>query len=217
MLDSLVQLDTSLLLSINNANNTFFDNFMYSFSDKIVWIPMYASILYVMMKSFVWKHLLICIIAITLLIVITDQFAHLLKEIFGRLRPSNLENDISEYVEIVNGKRGGRYGFPSNHAANTWALSFYILLLFRKRWLSITLISWALITCYSRSYLGVHYPGDTLVGAFIGITSASLIYYLQVYICKRPCGTVKLSYLPIILYGLTIVGILIYSTLKVLA
>ncbi len=216
MLDSLVQFDTSLLLAINDANNTFFDNFMYSFSDKIVWIPMYLSILYVMWRCFVWKHLLICIIAVALLILITDQVAHLLKDVFGRLRPSNLENPISEFVNIMNNKRGGRHGFPSNHAANTWALAFYILLLFRKYWLSAILMTWALITCYSRSYLGVHYPGDTLMGALVGITCASMVYSLQVRFCNRPHGEIKQAYMPIILFGMTVAGILIYSSFKAL-
>ena len=216
MLDSLIQLDTSLFFTINEGHNTFLDGFMYYFSDKIIWIPMYISILYVMWKSFVWKHLLFCVIAVALLILVADQVAHLLKEIFGRLRPSNLENPISEFVHIVNEKRGGRYGFPSNHASNTWALAFYIFLLFRKHWLSFTLMTWALITCYSRSYLGVHYPGDWVFGTMVGITTACVIYTLQIAICNYPRGEVRQAYAPIIIFTMTVAGIVAYSTFRAL-
>ena len=93
---------------------------------------------------------------------------------FERLRPSNLSNPLSELTHIVNGYRGGSYGFPSCHAANSFALAVFAATMLRQRSFTIFILLWAVINCYSRVYLGVHYPGDLLVGAIIG----SLIGYL---------------------------------------
>ena len=81
-------------------------------------------------------------------------------------------------VHIVNGHRGGRYGFPSCHAANTFGLAFFVWFLFRKRWLTVFMMGWALLTCYSRVYLGVHYPGDLIAGTLVGLIAAYIVYRL---------------------------------------
>ena len=78
------------------------------------------------------------------------------------------ENPIVDLAHIVNGYRGGSYGFPSCHAANSFGLAMYVVFLFRKRWLSVFIITWAVLNCYTRIYLGVHYPGDLIVGHLVG-------------------------------------------------
>jgi undecaprenyl-diphosphatase len=77
---------------------------------------------------------------------------------------------------------GGRYGFASSHASNAFGLTTFLFLLLRKTHNQVwILFIWAGLSAYSRIYLGVHYPGDILVGAFIGVTAAFLIYYLLKY------------------------------------
>ena len=126
--------------------------------------------------------------------------------------PPNLENPLSAMVHIVNGYRGGSYGFPSCHAANTFGLAFFILYLFRSRLLSTFILAWALVTCYSRAYLGVHYPGDLLAGAVLGFVGASLCYGLFQKICRytRPERPMHL-WVPVAVGGVTVVGMLVYS------
>ena len=143
--------------------------------------------------------------------------ATLIRPYVERLRPSNLENPISDMVHIVNGRRGGRYGFPSCHAANTFGLAFFIWFLFRKRWLTVFMMGWALLTCYSRIYLGVHYPGDLIVGTLIGLFAAYIVYRLFLKVSgHKTMEKVPHIYAPILVGGLTIVGILIYSTVMIL-
>lgn len=179
MLSTLVNLDTDLLLWLNSFHSTFWDIFMNIVTDKLTWFPMYAVILYVLVRKYGFKLNLLwtCLMFFTL-VLITDQLCgHLIRSAIGRYRPSNPLNPISPYVHIVDGYRGGRYGFPSCHAANTFGLATLLLLFFRNRLLTITAYSWAVLNCYSRIYLGVHYPGDILVGAIIGSIVAVGVYY----------------------------------------
>lgn len=130
-------------------------------------------------ENYHWKVVLGCLIAIGLTITFADQIgASVIRPLVERLRPSNPENPISSMVEVVNGYRGGRYGFPSCHAANTAGLAFFLLFLWKDRFIGIFIIAWTLLTCYSRSYLGVHYPGDLLAGILLGFISASIFYTL---------------------------------------
>lgn len=213
LLQSLIHIDESVLLFLNGFHNTLGDHFMSIFTGKWIWVPMYASILYVLLKNFNWKVTLCCLVAIALTITFADQVCStLIRPVVERLRPSNLENPISELVHIVNGKRGGNYGFPSCHASNSFGLAFFLILLFRKRWLSIFICGWAVLTCYSRVYLGVHYPGDLLAGMIVGFCGACLMYYL---LRKATTGISygKAAHTEVIIYVglLTTVGILVAS------
>lgn len=216
VLSKLVEMDADLLLAINGWRSEWADFFMYAFSGKLVWIPMYAAILYVIVRNFSWQMALGCAITVTLTIVFADQVcATVIRPLVCRLRPANLENPLSEFVQIVNGYRGGRYGFPSCHAANTFGLAFFVFYLFRNRALTWFIMVWAVLTCYSRSYLGVHYPGDLLAGCMVGAAGASLCYWLFCKLCKyRGEKTFKHAYAPILVGGLTIVGIMVYACVR---
>ena len=165
----LSEIDTNVFLYFNGIHSPFWDYFMTSFTGKIIWVPMYASILYILLRNFHWKAVLCYVAAIALIITFADQMcSSIIRPVVARLRPSNPESPIVDMVYIVNNYRGGSYGFPSCHAANSFGLAMYVVFMFRKRWLSIFIIAWALLNCYTRVYLGVHYPGDLLVGGIIG-------------------------------------------------
>lgn len=216
----LVSLDTDLLLNINGTRALWADYFMYAFSGKIIWVPMYLSIFYVLCKNLPWKVALGCIITITLVITFADQVsATLIRPYVERLRPSNLENPISAQIQIVNGYRGGRYGFPSCHAANTFGLAFFVFYIFRNRVLTTFFMIWAFVTCYSRSYLGVHYPGDLLVGALIGFMGSSLCCWLfyrfaAIYFQYKRKEQFVHVYFPALVGSVTIIFILIYALIS---
>lgn len=235
MLESLQQADQQLLLFLNGIHSPFWDSFMWIFTAKMTWVPMYAAILYVILKNFRLSVSLVTVIAIALTITYADQIcATVIRPCVERLRPSNPQNPISELIHLVNGKRGGRYGFPSCHAANSFALAFFVMLLFRERMLTLAILLWAAINSYSRIYIGVHYPGDLLVGTLVGFSGALILYGLFRFALSRPAlaGWLRYSdtekarishrnpmkYTRVIIYTelLTVGAILIYSLYTVI-
>lgn len=212
-LQLLNDLDSQLLLAINGLHNPYFDTFMYAYSGKWIWIPMYAALVYVLFRNLSWRVALACLVGVALTITFADQIgASVIRPWVERLRPANLENPLSEYVHIVNGYRGGSYGFPSCHAANTFGLTFYLMFLVRRRGFTLFMCAWALLTCYSRSYLGVHYPGDLLAGALLGLCGAALMYGLFRWLVgyRRP-QHFKDLWVPMVTGGLTVAGMLVYA------
>lgn len=182
----LSDIDARLLLIVNGAHSPFFDSVMWCISGRWIWVPFYAVLAYLLFRRMSWKRASICLVTIGLIILAADQTcATLIRPEIGRLRPANLNNPLSSFVHVVNGYRGGRYCFPSCHAANTFALAVFMSLVIRHKWFTVMMFSWAFVVSYSRMYLGVHYFGDLFCGATIGSLFAVLFYYLQNYLFKR--------------------------------
>lgn len=182
----LSDIDARLLLIVNGAHGPFFDSVMWCISGRWIWVPFYAVLAYLLFRRMSWKRASLCLVTIGLIILAADQTcATLIRPEIGRLRPANLNNPLSSFVHVVNGCRGGRYGFPSCHAANTFALAVFMSLVIRHKWFTVMMFSWAFVVSYSRMYLGVHYFGDLFCGATIGSLFAVLFYYLQNYLFKR--------------------------------
>jgi undecaprenyl-diphosphatase len=131
-------------------------------------------------KQSIWM-----IIALILCVTVADKIASgVLKETVCRLRPSQ-NPDLDGLIHLVNGYRSGLYGFASSHAANSFALAALSALFLRNKFFVCLVTIWAVINCYSRMYLGVHYPLDILAGAFIGTIISFLIYFIYKKIFKN--------------------------------
>lgn len=179
-MEFLINFDKELFIFLNSFHSPLWDYFFWFFSGTVVWIPLYASVLYVVIKQTGIKSIWI-IIAIALTITICDQIASgFFKPFFERLRPSH-EPELVNSIYLLNGFKAGKFGFISSHAANSFGLATLIGLIFKRKWVVLFFLVWALINSYSRIYLGLHYPGDILVGALVGVASGWLTYKL--YLC----------------------------------
>jgi undecaprenyl-diphosphatase len=184
MLEKLNAIDTKLFLWLNSHHSPFWDQIMWHISGKVEWVPFYLILVGYIIYRYRLNSIYI-ILALALAVTLADQLAvKAFKEVFERLRPSN-NPGIKDLVHIVNNYRGGSYGFVSNHAANTFALATFLVFLFKNRIFSVTIIFWACIVSYSRVYLGVHYPGDVMCGAILGILCSWLVYSLYSANIKR--------------------------------
>ncbi|MBF4516104.1 phosphatase PAP2 family protein [Flavobacterium sp. ANB] len=186
MLQKLNELDTQLFLFLNSKHNSFFDPIMYWASDKLFWIPFYLLIVILLIREYKKKSITI-LISIALLITLCDQIAsHLIKNLVKRLRPSH-EPILEGLIHLSKAGPGGQYGFVSSHSANAFGLATFLILLLPKKFnpLKWILGFWAVLVAYSRIYNGVHYPGDVIVAAIIGIVLAVIVFkILKVYISK---------------------------------
>ncbi len=183
MLDYLQSIDEALLKLINGWHSPFFDQLMWWASGKFTWWPFYLLLLVFIIWKKGWKHFALILFSLIFLISLSDQSSvHLFKNVFERLRPSH-NPGLHSLLHYVNGYHGGKYGFISSHASNTFAVAWFLILIFRKNWLTTILIVWAVFVSYSRIYLGVHYPFDVIAGAAWG----ALLGF----------GTFKLIYMPV--------------------
>ncbi len=113
-----------------------------------------------------------------LVFVVSDQVSSsLFKPMFERFRPTH-HPDFKDMVDIMNGYRGGRYGFISGHATNSFGLAVFLSLVFRVRWVTLSTLCWAAVNSYTRIYLGVHFISDILAGMLVGAMLAFLLYVL---------------------------------------
>lgn len=190
-------IDSELLLWFNSFHTPFWDEFIYTFSSKWIWVPMYAALLVVLTRAYGWRRVWPVLLFVALAITLADQItASLIRPAVGRLRPSNPDNPLSELVTVVNGYRGGMYGFPSCHAANSFALVCFILGVVRSRAMAATLLLWATANSLSRACLGVHYPGDLTAGAVVGVCCGLLCAFCCRWMMRRTGGTDERISLP---------------------
>ena len=183
MFEQLITLDKELLLLINGFHNHVLDSIMVFASLKLGWIPLYVFLLYTIIKDYGRKTWLVLII-IGLTILIADQSSvHLFKNVFQRLRPCN-DDTIAGLLHMVR-PCGGKFGFISSHAANSFSLAVFIILLLKNKhsWIWPVMLLYAVLIMYSRVYLGVHFPSDVIAGAVVGSLIGIGTYYLfkQIY------------------------------------
>ena len=182
MLDRIKQIDTELLIFLNNLGNKSWDPLWVSITDKFTFLPLFILIIFFLFKKNGTKGLLVILLFISVLILFTDQFTNVVKDFTQRLRPCRLDELQGLLRDIDIGC--GKYGFFSAHAANSISITIFVINCIDesvKKFLKPVLIFWVIIFSYSRIYLGVHYPLDTIFGLSFGIFSGFLFKYLYNY------------------------------------
>lgn len=186
-MDVLQTIDADALVAINNLNSPYFDNFMWMVSSKLSWLLMIVVLLTAVARCG-WRKTLIFVGALAIAVLLADQIASgIIKNLVQRPRPTHAPA-LEGLLHIVRDYRGGMYGFVSSHAANSVAAGALLCLAARSRHLWGAMTLWTLLQVYSRMYLGVHYPGDIIGGALVGVVVAVAVYRLWSYMMKRYAG-----------------------------
>lgn len=181
-MDFIRQIDQSLLLFLNGFHNSFWDKAVTIYTSVQIWIPLYALIIYVIIKTFK-RNAIYILVLIGLAIVLSDQFTNLIKFSVQRLRPTH-DPVLSNLVHNVY-NRGGLYSFFSAHAANTFTVATLTSRLFKRNLFTILIFLWAIMVSYTRIYLGLHYPGDVLTGWTWGILTGLIFYQFMLFVQKK--------------------------------
>ena len=189
IISSLIDVDTQWLVAINACHAPWADTLMWYISKSTTWLPLYAVLVGLIVwrygvqahkagkstRSCVWCVLLI-FIAFAIAVGGADYISSgIIKHQVCRLRPTH-EPALEGILHIVRGYRGGQYGFVSSHAANTVACATLFALLWRDKKATFGLLLWVALNCYSRMYLGVHYPLDIMGGLIVGTLVAGVVY-----------------------------------------
>lgn len=146
-----------------------FDPIVLTLTKPLTWIPFYIFLVALLWRRMGWRKTLLVLLSTAICVLLADQMASgICKPFFHRLRPTH-EPALEGIIRIVHNYRGGRYGFFSSHAANTCAIATFISLIYKRRFMTGMLITYAFINCWTRLYLGVHYFGDIIVGVVWGM------------------------------------------------
>lgn len=181
MFEQLQQIDTSLFLFLNGHHARVLDYPMWLISGHLIWVPLYLFIIYLSYKKY-GKKILLVLPVIILTFAFSDLVSDSIKHSVQRYRPTHnlLLQDI---VYTVSGYRGGKYGFVSSHAANTFGVATITFLLLKNKY-SWLFFLWPVIVSYSRIYMGVHYPFDIIGGAITGACIAIIMYQIYLFADK---------------------------------
>ena len=184
-IESLLPYERDLFFALNGSESQILDDIMWTISGRFVWVPVYLFIIFLFFYKTPPKTAIITTIFFVLVIVVCDQVSSsIFKPMFERFRPTH-HPDFKELVDIVNNYRGGRYGFISGHATNSFGLATFLSLLNKNRFVTIITMFWAALNSYTRIYLGVHFISDIIAGMIAGIILSFILYYIYKAICNR--------------------------------
>ncbi len=180
----LSEADQQLFLWLNGVHSPVTDFLFYWITYKYTWVPMYLFLFYVVLKAYGKRGGILLAVSVVAVILADYITSGMMKPGFERFRPCH-DPFIGHLVHNTVGC-GGKFGFASSHASTAFALATSIYLFTKDRlaigkWLFV----WAFVYAYSRVAVGVHYPGDILVGALTGIfTGGGLVLLSNKFIIR---------------------------------
>ena len=185
MLEQILHVERDAFLFLNGCHTPYWDQFIWLYTGKIVWIPIALFIVFTICYKKNWKESLLILLSIVLVITLCDQFASsICKPLFTRFRPTQ-HPEFMDQVQTVYGYRGGRYGFISSHAANAFGFATYTLLLFNYRIYTFLILVWSTLMSYTRIYLGVHFISDIIPAIIAGLLFGFLCFGIYLFVRKK--------------------------------
>lgn len=178
MFEKIIQIDTDLLIFLNNLGNEQWDGFWLGLTNQFNWSPLFVFLLVLIVRKFGWKNGLSLLLFIAILVTFSDQFTNLVKNITERIRPCNTKEIVDQLRSFSYKPRG--YSFYSGHASLSMTFTIFMILLLKNHYKYIfLLLIFPICFGYSRIYLGVHYPGDVFMGYLSGIFFGFVFYWMQ--------------------------------------
>jgi undecaprenyl-diphosphatase len=215
MIEYLNAIDADALLAVNGLHDAFQDAFWWMVTAKWSSALLVLALLWILLRQN-RRHALLVLAMLALAVLLADQVSSgLIKHLVERLRPTH-DPSLESAVHVINGYRGGLYGFVSSHAANSFAVATLLSFIMRHRLVTFSLFTWALLQCYSRVYLGVHYPGDITVGLIWGGLVGFCVYKVYCRITRPAVYSRQLCDIPIDVLCLTILFAVVKALLKLL-
>ena len=233
-MEELIQFDKQLLLWFNGSDSLFLDSLIMTLTNAKTWIPLYLGLFYAVCRTNWMRrmgnpnqqraimNIVLVLLAAGLCVLLAGAVDdEIVKPLVARWRPTH-DPQIGALVDTVNDYRGGNYGFFSAHAANTFSIAVFFSLLMRWRFFTVCMVGWSLVNCYTRLYLGVHYPGDITVGLLWGGFVGWLVYRIYCRAYSRVNGPLevprlydrKLLLVPIAVLALTIVYAFLHAAIQ---
>lgn len=176
-MDELIEFDRWLLLQVNGSTSLYLDGVVRTLTTAATWIPLYIALFFLVMRNNSTMRSILGIVGCAALCYLLAGAVDdgIVKPLIARWRPTH-DPVVGWQVDVVDGYRGGKYGFFSAHACNTFSIAVFFSLLVRSRLLTLSLVSWSLINCWTRLYLGVHFPGDILCGLLWGGFVGTMVF-----------------------------------------
>ncbi len=174
------EIDLALLHFFNGSQSAIFDQFILTLTNGLTWIPLYIALFVMVLKNNESMSQIFIIVGCCAMGVIFSAGVDdlLVKPLVGRPRPAQ-DLAIKYTIDTALGYRESGFSFFSAHAANTFTLAIYMIFLVRNRAFTIAMTLWSLLNCYTRLYLGVHYPSDILCGLLFGTAVGSIAYWIH--------------------------------------
>lgn len=185
----LIETDKLATLSVNGSGSLFWDGAANLYTSVWIWIPLALMAVFLILRNVSTNRLVLVLLLVVATVVCCDQLSStVFKPLFQRLRPTR-DPSILDLVDTVNGYRGGLYGFFSGHAANSFGLAVFFILMVKDLWFGLSVGLWATLNSLIRSYLGVHFVGDIIVGALAGSLIGCIMYLIYKMVTRNDRST----------------------------
>lgn len=182
-MESIQNLDQQFFIFLNNLGNSTWDGFWVVMTNQWMSIPVYILLSWLILRKTGFKSTFVSMTFIFFMVVAVYGLSHLVKYGVARPRPCTMGFDMRFPLH----EDCGDYGFFSTHASVGMALMLFIGLILKPyyKYILWPLMTWLTLFCYSRIYVGKHYPGDIIVGLLVGLIFGVLFYRLRGCVVKH--------------------------------